>query len=242
MSEPARSQRTWHAWRMDELAAADPAAGTTRAQARAEEQARQRSQLEMQREQALQEARQQGRREGLADGHAEGYRDGLAQALEEGRRQAAEARAQSAQAVSRLLENLNRALARVDGDITHTLVDVALAAARHLAHDALDAQPERVCALIARLLREEPFLGGQICLWLHPDDALLLDGELGDELELAGWRVRKDASLTRGGCRVCCPDGELDATREARWQTLLDRHRPTARMRPPVPAEAPDSA
>lgn len=240
MSEPARSQRTWHSWRMDELAAADTATDT--AQAQAEEQARQRSQLETQREHALQEAREQGHREGLAAGHAEGYREGLAQALEEGRQQAAEARAQSAQAVSRLLENLDRALARVDVDITHTLTDVALAAARHLAHEALDAKPDRVCALIARLLHEEPFLGGQTCLWLHPDDALLLSDELGDELQLAGWRVRKDASLTRGGCRVSGPDGELDATREARWQALLDRHRPAARARPPAPVEAPDSA
>src|SRR5699024_2824186 len=159
------------------------------------------------------------------------YRDGLAQALEEGRRQAAEARGQSAQALSRSLENLHRALARVGGAISHTPVDGTLPPARHLAHHAPDAPPARVGARMARLLRGEPFLGGQVCLWLHPDDALLLDGERGDELELAGWRVRKDASLTRGGCRVCGPDGELDATRKARWQTLLDRHRPTAPMR-----------
>lgn len=220
----AKTNARWHPWRMAELGRpasfAEPDPGPSREEA----------QQQALREKAHQEAYREGHAEGLVQGHAEGYRQGLAQALEEGRKQAEDERQQTARDAARLLENLDQALERIDTDISRTLIDVALAAARHLAHEALDEQPERVCALIQNLLQSEPFLGGQTFLWLHPDDVALVTEQMGDQLKLGGWNIRKDPSLQRGGCRVSGPDGELDATREARWQTLLDRHRPASTL------------
>ncbi|WP_275429677.1 FliH/SctL family protein, partial [Serratia marcescens] len=52
----------------------------------------------------------------------------------------------------------------------------------------------------------------------------------------AGWTLRADGALSRGGCRVSGPEGELDATRESRWQALLARTRRHSRSNAP-PAE-----
>jgi flagellar assembly protein FliH len=44
-------------------------------------------------------------------------------------------------------------------------------------------------------------------------------------LEAADWRAQPDDTVERGGCRITGPEGELNATREARWQALLARAR-----------------
>nr|MBP9956812.1 flagellar assembly protein FliH [Pseudomonas sp.] len=43
----------------------------------------------------------------------------------------------------------------------------------------------------------------------------------------AGWQLQPDELVSRGGCRVNSASGELDATWESRWDSLLEqlRHR-----------------
>ncbi len=186
---------------------------------------RQQAELRALREKTHAAAQQEGYAAGFAEGREKGYAEGLQAGREAGERELAERRQQLVEPLAALIDGLREALDQLDTDIGDSLADVALAAGRQLAGDALQAKPEQIRTLIRELLREEPLFSGQPCLRLHPDDLALVDAQLADELGGAGWKTQADASLERGGCRVWGPEGELNATREVRWQALLARAR-----------------
>ena len=186
---------------------------------------RQQAELRALREKTHAAAQQEVYAAGFAEGREKGYAEGLQAGREAGERELAERRQQLVEPLAALIDGLREALDQLDTDIGDSLADVALAAGRQLAGDALQAKPEQIRTLIRELLREEPLFSGQPCLRLHPDDLALVDAQLADELGGAGWKTQADASLERGGCRVWGPEGELNATREVRWQALLARAR-----------------
>lgn len=47
-----------------------------------------------------------------------------------------------------------------------------------------------------------------------------MKNSLGGELQAAGWQLRADDSLARGGCRVRSASGEMDASLESRWKRV----------------------
>lgn len=220
---------------MDELASADHSRPSHDAGEGAGERPRQA--LHTLHQQLRDTARKAGHQEGYQAGHQEGHREGYQAGLDEGREQGLEQGREIARQqfedqrrellapLAPLADQLRQALIRLDGDIADTLVDLALATGRQLADDSLAAHPEQVRTLIQRLLHEEALFSGKLNLWLHPDDLSLIDEPLTSVLHNAGWATRSDATLSRGGCRVTSAEGELDATRESRWQALLARTR-----------------
>ncbi|AMX03171.1 flagellar assembly protein FliH [Microbulbifer thermotolerans] len=203
---------SWRAWRMGEL---DGEAERRRA---AERRAELRARLET--------AREQARREGWQAGFDAGHKEGLAKGLEEGRR-AGEAeserqRRELLQPLAGLAQAFSDALARHDEEIAADLAAMALAVGRQLASEALEARPQQVVEVVRHLMREEPLFNGGSRLWLHPQDLPLVEAELERELAASGWQTRPDPRLSRGGCRVTGPSGELDASLETRWQQLQE--------------------
>ncbi|HEU0277937.1 MAG TPA: flagellar assembly protein FliH [Rhodanobacteraceae bacterium] len=222
MSSQPADLEAWHRWRMDELAPASERAGAGAARDPA---SRHQQELAALRAQVRDAARREGYAAGLVAGREEGFKHGEIEGRAVGEQALATRRAEVIEPLVTLIEGLRQALDRLDTDIGDTLADVALAAASRLAGDALDARPECVKTLIRELLREEPLFSGHPHLRLHPDDAALIDAQLADELAAAGWQTQPDPTVTRGGCRVTGPEGELNATREVRWQALLARAR-----------------
>jgi flagellar assembly protein FliH len=149
-----------------------------------------------------------GHREGYARGLAEGHAAGLA---------AVQAQAAQLQA---LTQSLPGALRGADHDVADDLLALALDLARQVLGQALKAEPQAMLTLVRELLQAEPVLMGMPQLLLHPDDAVLVKEHLPDELQAAGWRIRVDATLQRGGCRVLASSGELDATLPTRWERV----------------------
>lgn len=223
MSSQPADLRSWHRWRMDELAPA--AAHGERGAGPRDAALRHRQELDALRAQAREAARAEGYAAGLAAGHEAGFKAGQAAGRAAGEAELAARRDAIVEPLAALIDGLRHALERLDTDIGDTLADVALAAAARLAGDALDAHPEHIRTLIRDLLREEPLFSGHPYLHLHPDDAALVDAQLAEELAAAGWKTRPDPAIARGGCRVAGPEGELNATREVRWQALLARAR-----------------
>lgn len=221
----------WRPWQMDELErpadSAQPDQDNLRREAIRRQAFRRNAELEALRRQAHEQARQQGHEEGFAAGRAEGY----AQGLEEGRRAGEQELqlqiAQTLQPLRQLAEEFRKALAHLDEQIADQLVGLAMATGRHLAGEALQTHPEQILAIVRELLHAEPALTGKPRLWLHPADLLLVRAHLGNELAAAGWQLQPDELVSRGGCRVNSASGELDATWESRWDSLLEqlRHR-----------------
>ena len=158
------------------------------------------------------EAQKAGEAEGYEKGYALGQTQGHAAGL-------AAVQAQAAQ-LQALTQALPAALRMAETSVADDLLALALDIARQVLGQALTAEPQAILAVVHELLQAEPALSGTPQLHLHPDDAALVKEHLADDLKAAGWRLRADAHITRGGCRVLATSGEKDATLETRWERV----------------------
>lgn len=169
--------------------------------------------LDAMREGARKEGYAQGYTQGQTQGYGDGHREGYARGLEGARNEAAR--------LQQLADNFRDALSRADGEIADTLIGLALDVARQLVRKTLSEDPAAVLPAARELLAAEPPLAGAPCLLLHPDDVALVQTHLQGELEAAGWTVRADPSIARGGCVASAASGELDATLPTRWSRVV---------------------
>lgn len=154
----------------------------------------------------------EGRAAGLAEGRQVGHTEGLATGLA-----AASVHAERLRALAR---SLPEALRGAEAELAEAVLALALDVARQVVHRTYQAEPEWVLPLVRDLLHAEPALRGEPRLLLHPDDLALVKNSLGNEIEVAGWQLRADDSLARGGCRVQSATGELDASLSTRWERV----------------------
>lgn len=178
------------------------------------------------------QAQETGKTEGYALGYARGQTEGHAAGL-------AAVQAQGEQLLALALA-LPAALHMAESSVADDLLALALDIAKQVLGQALTADPQALLPLVHELLQAEPALTGSPQLLLHPDDAALVKEHLADELKSAGWRIRADAHITRGGCRVLASSGERDASLETRWErvaaTLARNASPASPTTPPDPA------
>ncbi len=170
------------------------------------------AELERLRLEAKLNAEAERRRDAWAQGHAEGHNAGLAAGLA-----AASVHTEHLRALAMTLPD---ALRRAEADIADAVLALALDVARQVIHRTLAVETDWLLSLVQDLLHTEPALQGEPRLLLHPDDVALVKNALGNELQTAGWQVRADDTMTRGGCRVQSSSGELDASLETRWERM----------------------
>ncbi|MDQ0139947.1 flagellar assembly protein FliH [Cupriavidus necator] len=169
--------------------------------------------LDAMREGARKEGYAQGYTQGQTQGYGDGHREGYARGLEAARNEAAQLQA--------LAGNLRNALGSVDDEVARALVSLALDVARQLVRSTLAHDPAALLPAVRELLTSEPALSGSPSLLLHPDDVVLVETHLHGELAAAGWTVRADPSVTRGGCIASAASGERDATLPTRWTRVV---------------------
>jgi flagellar assembly protein FliH len=151
----------------------------------------------------------EGRQQGFAQGHSDGFAAGLAMVQAQ------------AQSLRTLLLALPAALCAAEREVADDLMALALDIARQVVpHQAPPTEAQPILALVRELLHMEPALNGTPRLLLHAEDAALVQQYLADDLQAAGWRIRTDISITRGGCRVHAASGARDATLETRWERV----------------------
>lgn len=225
----------WRRWQMDELSEQStnapfsgiptPSAQQRKVEAakKAAEQARKRE--EQERQALYERIRLEAEEEGYQAGLTRGHQEGLEQGLNEGRAQANQALEQrvrqTIEPLHALAKQFSDALERIDETVAHDLAELALATGKQLASKALQERPEQVLEIVRELLHTEPPLVGQQRLWLNPEDHALVNEHLGIELQAASWTLQPDDQLARGGCRITSAQGELDATFESRWQSVV---------------------
>ena len=159
-----------------------------------------------------QQAQEDGAREGLRQGHAEGWQEGYRAGLEIAQNEAGNLRALSLA--------MPDALRQAEKELADDLLTLALDIAQQVVRQALALEPQLILAAVRELLQTEPALSGTPRLFLHADDMALVQQYLAEDLQAAGWLLRSDPAVTRGGCRVQASSGELDATMETRWQRV----------------------
>ena len=156
--------------------------------------------------------REEARQHGYADGLAEGSQLGLT----EGRAKAAG----ELQRLHQLSESFGAEVARANEVIAEDLLVLALDIAKAMLKTALTVKPELVLPIVGEAVRYLPSLQQPALLFLHPDDAILVNDHMADELTKAGWRIAEDVRLDRGGCRIETASNQIDATTGNRWERI----------------------
>ncbi|VVD62106.1 flagellar assembly protein FliH [Pandoraea iniqua] len=158
------------------------------------------------------EARAEGHAQGHAAGHAEGYAAGQAAGQ-------AEVQARAAQ-LGDIAHALGDAVNAIDRELAEPLLGLALDIARQALRQTLTIRPETLLPIVRDLLANDPLTGSPRLL-LNPEDVALVEAHVGAELQAAGWTVRADPAIERGGCKAEAASGEVDATVATRWERVM---------------------
>ena len=177
------------------------------------------------------QAQTDGEKAGYQQGQAQGFEQGYAQGQTEGHAAAMAAVHEQARQLQALALSLPSALHAADASVADDLLALAMDLARQVVGQTLHLDPQAMLAVVRSLLQAEPALVGTPLLFLHPDDAALVKEHLAEDLQTIGWRIRIDADMARGGCRVKANSGERDASLQTRWDRVaaaLALHTPLA--------------
>jgi flagellar assembly protein FliH len=200
---PKEQQSAYQRWEMASF-------GDSRPSARAES-AAQATRVSIEEQAEIREAAQErGYAIGLAEGRSEGLRQGLADAAAE--------TAHLRSIVTALGSEVSRADELIAGDVLILALDLAKA----MLKTSLTARPELVLPIVSEAIRYLPVLQQPAVLFLHPDDVMVVNEHMRDELNKAGWRVAEDMHMVRGGCRIDTASNQIDATIETRWHRLAE--------------------
>jgi flagellar assembly protein FliH len=172
----------------------------------------------------------EGHAEGLAQGHAEGYSaghmEGHTAGYDEGHSAGyAEGQVEVQEINTRLaeiLEGLGQAVEGIEQHIVEQLLATAIEIANQVLRQSLKIKPELILPVVREAVAALQIDSGHPALRAHPDDAALIQAQMGDTLAHSNWRIIEDPSLTRGGCRVELGASEVDATLETRWKRVIE--------------------
>jgi flagellar assembly protein FliH len=142
-----------------------------------------------------------------------GYEAGLAQAREEAKSQAGRLKA--------LTESYSAALDSLDFRLSDQVLNLALDVARQVVAGELAARPERILDVVNLALRQMVETTREARLLLNPDDAAIIRPLLNEALDKSRLRIVEDVRIVRGGCLIETPQGDLDATLQARWRQVV---------------------
>lgn len=183
------------------------------------------------RQQAEQRGFAQGLAQGIEEGKKQGYDSGFQHGKEEGFAQGlAESKAQQQQQLAQFtqwLDSFQTELDNLNSAIPSRLVQVALTATRAMFGEQIASGSTNTFLLdrIQHLLREENLQQGKAKLWISAEEPETIREQLGNILYSRGWELGIDTQMLPGGCRITTDEGELDATTEARWQSLCNLNR-----------------
>lgn len=143
----------------------------------------------------------------------QGYAAGLAQAKDETISQAARFKA--------LAESFGAAMDSLDFRLSDQVLNLALDVARQIVAGELAARPERILDVINLALRQMVETTREARLLLNPEDAAIIRPLLNEALDKSRLRIVEDVRIVRGGCLIETPQGDLDATLQARWRQVV---------------------
>ncbi|WP_133501824.1 FliH/SctL family protein [Cognatilysobacter terrigena] len=145
------------------------------------------------------------------DGFRRGQADGYATGQSEIRRQIAQ--------IEGILDSFTRPLARLDGEVSDALIDLATRVAGTLVGHAYRLDPTLLADLVRDALDAVGSSSRDVELRLHPDDLGVLMPHL---MTLDGVRLTGDTTLARGELRLHSESMRIDGTLDARLKACLN--------------------
>lgn len=149
----------------------------------------------------------------------EAYAEGLAAGNAAG---AAEVAAR-AERFGELLDAMVAPMESLDEEVEQQLVELASMVVRQLFRREIEIEPTHVIGVVREALQLLPIASREVRVLLHPDDARLVEETLSPTDGQRAWSVVEDPLISRGGCRIVAENSRIDATAEARLNTVVGR-------------------
>ena len=150
--------------------------------------------------------------------HQQAHEEGYAAGLREGRDKVKA----EAERLGQIVAALTDSAQQLDQRLADELLGLALTVSRQILRQALKLRPELILAVVNEVLGQLPLSPQRARLILHPEDAALVQLNLGERLKQSGWEIVENAQISRGGCRLEATECEIDATLERRWERVVN--------------------
>lgn len=148
-------------------------------------------------------------REAWEKGHADGLQGGETEL---------QARAERLDA---LLTALAKPFDDLDEQVEKQLVELAMTVVRQLFRREISEQPTHVIGVVREAIQLLPVASRTVQVHLHPDDAAIIRECLSPADGEPAWSIVEDPLMSRGGCKVTTENSRVDATAEARLNSII---------------------
>ncbi|HNP34428.1 MAG TPA: flagellar assembly protein FliH [Woeseiaceae bacterium] len=142
-------------------------------------------------------------------GHAEGLAAGDALVKER------------VQRIDTLLHALGRPFDELDEQVVKQLVDLAMTAVRQLFRREISQEPSHIIGVVREAIGLLPIASRHVQLHLHPSDAKIVRECLAPAEGEPAWTIVEDPLMSAGGCTVTTDNSRIDASAEARLNSLM---------------------
>jgi flagellar assembly protein FliH len=161
------------------------------------------------------QAQQEGYKAGFEKGQAAGHQAGLQSGQTDVNNQLMYLR--------QIIETLNTPLENLDAEMEHDIVALVTTVARQVIRREITAEPEHVIGAVRAALAVLPINDRKIKIVLHPQDTELVKKGLSLDEDDGNWRWIDDPTLSRGSCRIETANTLIDATVEARLESIINK-------------------
>ena len=168
---------------------------------------------------SLETLQKEAQEEGYKNGFEQGYEAGTKQGIEAGQHEVN----QRVAILEQLLANLSQPLQQLDQQLEQDLVNLVITVSRQLIRRELKIEPEHVIGAMRAALAALPVTERKLKIYLHPQDIELVQQGLAMDHDDGKWQWIEDPVMTRGGVRIETADTVVDATVEARLNSLINK-------------------
>lgn len=160
------------------------------------------------------DAEEEGYKAGFELGRAAGNKAGLVAGQQQINEQASY--------LKQIITTLNSPLLDLDQQIEADLIALVSTMTRQLVRRELKIQPEHVIGAVRAAMAVLPINDRKLKIFLHPQDIELVKKGLSIEDD-GGWHWIEDPLLTRGGVRLETVNTTVDASVEARLNSVINK-------------------
>lgn len=168
---------------------------------------------------AIEALQQQAQEEGYKAGFEEGHKAGFEAGQEAGQKDIQ----QQLDYLQQILNTLEQPLADLDQQIEQDLVNLSITMTRQLLRRELKQQPEHVIGAMRAALQALPISDRKLKIYVHPEDLPIIQKGLSLEDGDSHRQWIEDPLLTRGGVRLETADTTVDASVEARLNSVISK-------------------
>lgn len=162
-----------------------------------------------------QQAQEEGYKAGFEEGHKAGFEAGQQAGQKDIEQQLAY--------LQQILTTLEQPLSELEQQIEQDLVNLSITMTRQLLRRELKQEPEHVIGAMRAALEALPISDRKLKIYAHPEDLAIIQKGLSLEGDADQRQWIEDPLLTRGGVRLETADTTVDATVEARLNSVISK-------------------